>query len=305
MHSHHSHSGQYCTHASGSLESCISEAVSRGFRQFCLTEHIPRWREVDIYPGEDVTLDHLVDLYDAFYTHARRLQQSYRATHPGFELLVGLETEYLRPIDLRILQLLVARYPPDLIVGSVHHVNGTPIDFDGSLWRQAHDACASTADFYNTYLDHQLEVIDRLAPAVIGHFDVILLYAPDDKKDWLSYAGVRERARRNIEAAVGRGALFELNSAALRKGWSTPYPRHDIVAMIQEAGGKFCLSDDSHGPAQVGLNYDRLQDYVRECGIDTLYRVSLSPSSDSDRQVCTVVATPSSEFFSWPARSSS
>lgn len=313
MHSHHSHSGQYCTHAAGTLESCVEEALARGMVQFSMTEHIPRWRETDLYPGEeDVGLEGLFQLYDGFYTHARALQRRYRVSHPQFQLLVGLETEYLRAIDLRILELLAAKYPPDLIVGSVHHVRGIPIDFDAAMWQDALRACdGDIALFYNTYLDHQLEVITRLQPAVIGHFDVILLYAPDEYRDWLSYSGVRERARRNIDAVVAYGGLFELNGAALRKGWPTPYPRPDVVQMIQAAGGRFCLSDDSHGPAQVALNYDRVQQYVRDMGIDTLYRVTRqsTPASDvldasSGPSACTVVASPAAEFLAWSARSS-
>lgn len=49
--SHHSHSGQFCNHAKDSLEEVVKYAISRGFKSFALTEHIPR-RVEDMYPGE-------------------------------------------------------------------------------------------------------------------------------------------------------------------------------------------------------------------------------------------------------------
>ena len=51
-HSHHSHSGQFCKHASGTLEDVVQAAIARGFKTFALTEHCPRFRDKDLYPEE-------------------------------------------------------------------------------------------------------------------------------------------------------------------------------------------------------------------------------------------------------------
>ena len=50
--SHHSHSGQFCRHAKGSLSQVIESAISKRFRTFGLSEHCPRYRTVDLYPEE-------------------------------------------------------------------------------------------------------------------------------------------------------------------------------------------------------------------------------------------------------------
>jgi len=49
--SHHSHSGQFCGHATGTLEEMVQTAVSKGMKVFALTEHMPREVE-DFYPEE-------------------------------------------------------------------------------------------------------------------------------------------------------------------------------------------------------------------------------------------------------------
>lgn len=36
-------------------------------------------------------------------------------------------------------------------------------------------------------------------------------------------------------------------------------------------GGRFTLSDDSHGVAQVGLNYNKVLGCIRKAGINELY----------------------------------
>lgn len=50
--SHHSHSGQFCKHAAGSLEEVVLEAIRQRFTVFGLTEHVPRYRLQDRYPEE-------------------------------------------------------------------------------------------------------------------------------------------------------------------------------------------------------------------------------------------------------------
>lgn len=51
-HSHHSHSGQFCKHATGLLEDVVLEAIRQGFEVYGLTEHVPRYRTEDFYPEE-------------------------------------------------------------------------------------------------------------------------------------------------------------------------------------------------------------------------------------------------------------
>ena len=41
-------------------------------------------------------------------------------------------------------------------------------------------------------------------------------------------------------------------------------------------GGRFCLSDDSHGVDQVGLNFHRIPAFLDAAGITTLHYLELS-----------------------------
>ena len=50
--SHHSHSGQFCRHAKGTLEEVVLEAIRRGFQTYGLSEHAPRYSLDHLYPEE-------------------------------------------------------------------------------------------------------------------------------------------------------------------------------------------------------------------------------------------------------------
>lgn len=52
MWSHHSHSGQFCAHARGTLEEVVTEAIRAGFSHYGLSEHVPRYQLDDLYPEE-------------------------------------------------------------------------------------------------------------------------------------------------------------------------------------------------------------------------------------------------------------
>lgn len=278
MHSHHSHSGDYVSHAVDKLEDIIAKVDSMGFTHFCLTEHMPRLSNDFLYPEEiekGYKKEDLLQNFRNYIEHATRVQKEYNSKS-GVKLLVGFEIEGLDDEHISFSDEILSQYPINMTVGSVHYLHKIPIDFSAELWLGARDQSKdkTARGLYKDYFDLQFEVISRLKPNVIGHFDLIRLFEPKDEidpttgikirdinleKDWPE---VWEGIVKNIKFAVNYGALFELNSAAIRKGWDSPYPKKDISLIIKDNGGRFCLSDDSHGLKQVGLNFHKVRDYV-------------------------------------------
>lgn len=132
----------------------------------------------------------------------------------------------------------------EFLVGSVHHVNEIPIDFDKETYLKALSSFDSTdqdhgrqqqhIDFLCEYFDKQYDIMTSLHPEVIGHMDLCRLYDPTIR--FPDYSAVWTKIQRNVDYAIAYGALFEINSAALRKGWETPYPGKDIVEVSCGAG---------------------------------------------------------------------
>jgi len=93
---------------------------------------------------------------------------------------------------------------------------------------------------FSKYFDQQYELIDRLRPEVIGHFDLCRLYYPE--KDFRDYPEVWEKVKRNIGLGVEYGALFELNASAFRKGWKTGYPGVEVFDVSFQLSLSLCLA---------------------------------------------------------------
>ena len=59
----------------------------------------------------------------------------------------------------------------------------------------------------------------------------------------------------------------------------------DLTQIIVAHSGRFTLSDDSHGPHAVGLNYGRLFHYARGVGITELWFLSPDKTGETLRPV--------------------
>lgn len=183
--------------------------------------------------------------FEAFLNEAHRLRHAYASS---LRLLVGLETEYISLLDIDGLSKLLDLHKGkiDYIVGSVHHVNGMPIDFDVDMYHRCVDSIplpthvtdSTHTDqendrlglFLDMYFDAQFELLSKFRPELIGHIDLCRLYTPDLRLH--VYPRAWNKLERNVKFAVAYGALFEVNAAAFRKGWQTAYPGDDVAQVF-------------------------------------------------------------------------
>jgi len=229
-----------------------------------------------------LTLGYLETTFEDFVTEAWRLKEKYASQ---ITLLVGLESEYITSQTLTQIEDILQRHQKkiQLIVGSVHHVSEVPIDLDRTTFGQAlrkFDSNESQLDtLVMAYLDQQYDLLKALQPEIIGHFDLCRLFLPDFSLR--SNVKVWTRVERNVKIAIEYGALFEVNGGAFRKGWTTAYPGQDVFELILSMGGKFTLSDDSHGPHAVGLHYADIFAYLRKMQVKALWYLDEPKEEDS------------------------
>jgi histidinol-phosphatase (PHP family) len=77
--------------------------------------------------------------------------------------------------------------------------------------------------------------------------------------------------------------LVEINSRGLKKELKSCYPCREVLQLMVEKNVRFTLSDDSHGPNDVGFRYDELKAYCKEMSITTIYDpLDRAYSFDSD-----------------------
>jgi histidinol-phosphatase (PHP family) len=242
-HTHHSHSGQFCPgHAVDDLESIIQHALSLKMTVFALTEHMPR-HDVDRYPSEiasNSTLPLLQENEAAYVKEALRLREKYSGQ---LEMPIGFEGEWIRPESQGLVEQSIKLYDFDFFIGSVHHVHTVPVDYDDETYREARRIAGGTDErLFEDYFDSQFEMLKALRPPVVGHFDLIRLKSDDFNVSLKSMPGV----------------------------WDEPYPNREICKAALQRGIRFCLSDDSHGIAQVAHSYARVLAFLEKAGISSV-----------------------------------
>ena len=273
----HSHSGQFCKHASDTLEQMVHAAIEAGYCYIGLSEHMPRYSDDLLYPEEiesGVCCQDLVRTFDDYVREARRLQRQSRISGQ-ISTLVGMETELTSRStaqwQLENISELRENYDLDYVVGSVHHLNGIPIDFNREMWIDALNSVTGTQytlecldnfetskdgnneEFiedvnvmYREYFDMQHLLIKHVEPEVIAHFDLIRKYAPPFLPILPS---TLDCIKRNIELVNSYGALIELNT---RRMPTMMHPMSDILPLMNDS--KITISDDAHSCRDIQSN---------------------------------------------------
>lgn len=249
---HGGHSGEFCGHAKGQLASVVEAAFERGFTTYGLSEHAPRFQREHLYPEEaTLTPSDLVDKFEGYVRAASSLREEYAER---LELLVGFETEAL-PVSTwaEVMQELRRFGSFDYIVGSVHSVGDTWIDFNPETSERAALACGGWEPLRHAYFDRLAELVGALAPEVVGHVDLIRRF---EEPDFAFSSASLQHAERVLEAALASGSAIEVNAAPARRGFGPVYPGPQILARAREMNVPVTLGDDSHGPEGVGVGLD-------------------------------------------------
>jgi histidinol-phosphatase (PHP family) len=161
-----------------------------------------------------------------FYKEAQALKEKYR---DQIELLIGFETEWIRPSSHDIIKELVQQYKFEVFIGSVHHVHTIPIDFDRAMYEKAREAGGGTdLQLFKDYFESQYSMLQALKPPIVGHFDLIRLLSDSPNIDMSSLDEIWPLIKRNLEFIQSYSGILEINTSGWRKGMNEPYPARAI-----------------------------------------------------------------------------
>jgi histidinol-phosphatase (PHP family) len=263
---HGGHSGEFCCHASGTLEETILAYLEDGFAAVGITEHIPPENDRRLYPDEIAAGLDAAGLYRrfaGFVTAARRLQEKYASR---ITIYLGFETEAWPGYGPAV-RALVKTFRPDYLVGSVHHVEGIPFDYSPEEYRAAAEKTGGVEALYCRYYDLQLEMIERLRPGLVGHLDLVRIHDPE-WPDRMKLPPIACRIRRNLKRMEELSLILDCNCRRLPAGGET-YPAREILLWARELGVAAVPGDDSHSPAEAGRGIREGIELLEELGFST------------------------------------
>jgi histidinol-phosphatase (PHP family) len=267
---HGGHSGQFCNHATGSLEEIVQFYIAKEFPWVGITEHTPAISDELLYPDQreaGLTSEFLLNRFADYMKECRRLQKRYSSE---IKIFAAMEIETYSGYQ-EFIPYLINRFQPDYIVGSVHFVNDMGFDYSKEQYDQTVEAAGGMEQLYCQYFDQQYEMIKLLKPSVVGHFDLIRIFDPGYKKRILQ-PEIMDRIRRNLQLISELDLIMDFNLRSLLKGADEPYITRVILEIAIELGISIVPGDDSHGLSSIGVNMEKWLKVLKDLGCNTNWK---------------------------------
>lgn len=243
----HMHTTHSCD-ATATFDELCESALKYGLQGICVTEHVD-FDEADAGYG--------YYNYDAYMADVKRCRKKYgsRLTiRTGVE--VTYQTEFIDDI-----KRFLGTYELDYVLGSVHSIDHVLVlDPEYPEGRTKNEA-------YEPYWQETLAMVKSGLFKHIGHLDYIKSirsqeYGEFEVRQWLPWI------TKILERVVESGAILEVNTSALRKGHTEPYPGWDILKLYKDLGGTHVvMGSDSHSPSHVGLGFRETAAQLKKMGL--------------------------------------
>jgi len=180
--------------------------------------------------------------------------------YPELKVRIGLEVDY-RPEEEGKIKELLARFPFDYVIGSVHEMNGWIFDIPGQ--EGAHRDRDADKMYQEYFSWIEMAAVSGLF-TTIGHLDLIKIFGVRPQTDVLKLA----------DAALTRvqenGLVLELNTAGRYKPVKEFYPEVTLIEEIKRRGIPMTLGSDAHQAEFVGRDLDEAAQLLKSLGITQL-----------------------------------
>ena len=234
--------GEEPAHSSEVVEQYVEWAAKRSVDELGFSEHVYYFRQTEAVwevaeQRERCRYD--LDEYCDLIVEAKRR---------GLPVKLGLEVDWL-PDRADELAEILAPYPWDYLLGSVHWIGGLAVDSQPGLWEQH-----APAEVWALYAR------ELAAAARSGHFDVLahpdLVKIFGDHVDW-DWQPV-------IDALDG--VALEVSTAGLHKPVGELYPE----AALLRGARRVTLASDAHLAENVGRDFVAAVEHARAAGFETV-----------------------------------
>jgi histidinol-phosphatase (PHP family) len=259
---------------SGHIDRYVDTARARGVPELGFTEHLyrcvesaavfGRWWESDLSVPAHVRDEMAGVMRDE---HNLRLDRYVEvvldAKARGLPVKLGLEVDFQPGTEQAVLDLL-APYPWDFLIGSVHWIGAWEFTREGA---EAEFARRGVATAWREYFALEAQLAGARMVDVLAHADVIKRWAlrPADRL-------MEELYRPVVAAAAASGVAVEVSSTGLRHPVAEINPAPSFLAMFRAAGVPITLASDAHVPELAGFGHDRVAAAARAAGYDSYLR---------------------------------
>ncbi|PZA08581.1 MULTISPECIES: histidinol-phosphatase [unclassified Meiothermus] len=235
-----------CQHAVGTPAEYVAAARKAGLRGIVITDHspMPPWFDAAFR----MRLEQL-PIYHAMLEQAREQAGD-------FYVGIGLEADY-HPGTEGFVRRMVAGYPYDYVIGSVHYIGAWP--FDNPAFAAEFDE-RELREVYREYFRLVAQAARSGLYHSIGHLDL------PKKFGHIPAEGYLDLAEEALQVIAGEGLTLDVNTAGWRKRVGELYPSPALLERARELGIPVVLGSDAHAPGEVAHRFAEAVSVLKQAG---------------------------------------
>ena len=255
----HMHS-DFSSDSQSPMESMILEAIEKGLKTICFTEHLDYE-----YPADEGQGLFIVDI-EAYQKKLYELKEIYK---DQIEILFGIEFGLLPHLS-ETYDKIARSYDFDFIIGSSHLISAPwyPDDpkhgdpYNDAFWEGRSEEAVIEAYFQS--------IINNVTSYKnfdsYGHIDYIVRYAPNKNQNY-SYEKYAVMIDQVLNILIDNDIALEVNTAGFKYGLGEPHPQSDILKRYLELGGtKITIGADGHKPDHIAYDFKKAETLLKDLG---------------------------------------
>ncbi|MBI5242285.1 MAG: histidinol-phosphatase [Elusimicrobia bacterium] len=181
----------------------------------------------------------------------------------GPSILLGLEADFF-PETVEKLRSLLAPYPFDYIIGSVHFADSFQVDAGRKPWEAL--TLEERKAKWEVYWRRVAEMAQSRAFDFVGHLDLPKRFAPNPDE------GVSPAADSALNAIAQAGMAMEINTSGWFHPARDPYPSAIFLSEARKRGIPILINADAHKAKHVARGFDEAVKLAREAGYSEAVR---------------------------------
>ncbi len=246
--SYHNHTNW--TDGSADVGQMIRSASAKGISRLGISDHLvmlpadkrPAWT---LSPAD--TTRYLASVTD----------QIHQAPLPVYP---GIEVDYI-PDAAQEIQDLLTDHSFKYHIGSVHFVEGFPVDKSAEEWHRLTES--EVNDVFRRYWQLIREAAESGLFHLIAHLDLPKKFGVAPTVE------VEKEILNALETIAANNLPVELNTAGWNKPCREAYPSANILRLCRQRDIPVVVTDDAHRPEQLAQHRAAAGDLLRECGYQT------------------------------------
>ncbi|MCH4890764.1 histidinol-phosphatase HisJ family protein [Acidaminobacter sp. JC074] len=250
MYDYHLHS-HFSGDCSEQMEETIKEAIRKGGKQLCFTDHL----DYD-YPTTEIQFEFDPHGFSQAFEILKEKYKDQILLQKGIEM--GLQTHIVEEC-LSFNQT----FKPEFVLCSFHVADKKDM-YNGDYYRDK-----TPEQAWDVYFDEMLETLEAFKDySVVGHLDIPKRYDASVKAVPFSY--YKEKVVQVLKRIIGDERGIEVNMSGLRSDLKETLPSREIIELYHELGGKIItIGSDAHNRNEIYSHFYETLGVLDDIGFES------------------------------------